>query len=427
MISPVLDNCFTPTLYRGKECYWANGWPGCNHVPCPRWNYTLMTFIQINRDQLIEDLSAMIRCPSVNSFGTATQPGAEAAMADLYEYQMRQLDLEIGTRTVEPGRRNVWGTLKGSGSGPTVLLVGHLDTVGVDTYTEPFMPKVENGHIYGRGSCDMKAGLSAYLEVVRYFKRSGTLPRGDLILAGVVDEEHAMIGSKDFGKNGPKVDCAIVAEPSSLGISANHKGQMLMTIKTKGLAAHSSMPSSGRNAVYHMATVLKALQGYAEDLSSRHPNPICGSPSFSVGVIRGGDNACSVPDFCEIDIDRRTIPGETSASVIAEITAVLEAAKRTEPALDYKLGPPFLDLPPLDTSPESCVMQAIVFACETVIGEAKIYGFPGSTDAPNFGCPTIICGPGELAQCHSLNEYVSIDQIEDAVRIYIHAILKMNS
>lgn len=386
-----------------------------------------MTTIAIDRDRLIEDLSAMIRCASVNTFGIPSDLGAEAAMADLFEAKLRELGLEIGTHEVIAGRRNIWGTLKGIGTGPTILMAGHLDTVGVDGYDNPFEPVVKDGKIYGRGSCDMKAGLAAYLEVVRHLKRTCIKLSGDLIIAGVIDEEHAMAGSRDFGLYGPNVDYAIVAEPTNLQISTAHKGQMLTTITTKGLAAHSSMPENGSNAIYHMAAVLTAFQAYADEVSKRVPDPICGAPSFSVGVIRGGDNACSVPDVCEIDIDRRTISGETSAQVIQELHTTMTHAKVAAPDLDYDIAIPFLDLPPLDTKPDALATKAMVAACEKVLGDVHISAFPGSTDAPNFGCPTVICGAGDLAQCHSLDEYVAIDQIENAVRIYVHAIQAMQT
>ncbi len=386
-----------------------------------------MNEITPNRDRLIAELSALIRCESVNTFGETSSVGAESAMADLFEVQLRSLGVEIGTHEVTTGRRNVWGSLKGIGTGPTILLAGHLDTVGVDGYTYPFDPIVKDGRIHGRGSCDMKAGLAAYLEVIRQLQGTGIPLLGDVIIAGVVDEEHAMTGSKAFGLYGPQVDYAIVAEPTLLQISAAHKGQILTTITTKGLAAHSSLPEQGRNAVYHMAVVLGVLQDYAGDLSMRKADPACGKPSFSVGVIRGGDNACSVPDLCQIDIDRRTIPGETSANILHELHNVLAQAKTIIPELDFEISTPFLDLPPLDTSGDALVTKAMIDACEAISGKVSVTAFPGSTDSPNFGCPTVICGPGDLAQCHSLNEYVAIDQIEDAVRIYVHAILAMQT
>ena len=181
-----------------------------------------MSNIEIDRDQLIADLSAMIRSASVNTFGGPPGIGAEAAMADLFEAQLRGLGLEIGSHEVVAGRRNVWGTLKGTGAGPTILLAGHMDTVGVEGYADPFEPTVKDGRIYGRGSCDMKAGLAAYLEVMRHLQRSGTPLSGDVIVAGVIDEEHAMAGSHHFGLYGPKVDYAIVAEPTLLQISTAH-------------------------------------------------------------------------------------------------------------------------------------------------------------------------------------------------------------
>ena len=386
-----------------------------------------MSKIEIDRDQVIADLSAMIRSVSVNTFGAPSGTAAEAAMAELFEAQLRGLGLEIGSHEVETGRRNVWGTLRGTGTRPTILLAGHMDTVGVEGYADPFEPTVKDGKIYGRGSCDMKAGLAAYLEVVRHLQRTGTTLSGDLIVAGVIDEEHAMAGSRHFGLYGPKVDYAIVAEPTLLQISTAHKGQMLTTIRTKGLAAHSSMPDKGRNAVYHMGAVLGALQEYADDVSACAPDAICGVPSFSVGVIRGGDNACTVPDFCEIDVDRRTIPGETSACVMKELHTAMASAKTKVPDLDYEIGTPFLDLPPLDTRSDALVTISVMAACKSVVGHVEVSAFPGSTDAPNFGCQAVICGPGDLAQCHSLNEYVAIDQIEDAARIYIHAILAMQT
>lgn len=386
-----------------------------------------MTQVSVNTSQIIADLSDMVRCPSVNTFGAETDSIPEAAMADLFETKLRGLGLEVGSHDVSTGRRNIWGTLKGHGDGPSILLAGHLDTVGTEGYENPFDPFIKDGALYGRGSCDMKAGLAAYLEVIRILKQNGAPLSGDVIVAGVVDEEHAMVGSKHFGLHGPEADYAIVAEPTELKICPTHKGQILLTLRTKGLAAHSSKPDSGRNAVYHMASVLAALQDYAHELSQRAPDPECGLPSFSVGVIRGGDNACSVPDWCEIDIDRRTIPGETFDQVLQELHDAMSRATSAQPEIDYEICTPFLNLPPLATPHESPIVKAIQTACQSITGQVVLQTFPGSTDAPNYACPTIICGPGSLEQCHSLNEYVSIDQIEKAVRIYVQTILNLQA
>lgn len=388
---------------------------------------SLLDNIVVDRAALVSDLSDMIRIPSINPCNEKTMgPPAEAAMADYFETRLRDLGLEVDSCDVESGRRNVWGRLKGSGTGPTILLAGHLDTVGVVGYDGPFVPKVEDGKIYGRGSCDMKAGLATYLEVVRILMHSGTTLAGDLIIAGVVDEEHGMIGSVDFGLNGPPVDYAIVAEPTRLAICPAHKGQICMTITTRGLATHSSMPENGINAIYHMAAMVTALQEYARQLTQRTPHPMCGTPTLSVGVIRGGDNACAVPDFCEVEIDRRVIPGETYETVISELTEVFEALRETTPNLKYEFSKPFLNAPPLATPVTSPLMTALQGGAQAELGKAPmVHPFPGATDAPNFNCPTLIFGAGDLAQCHSLNEYIEIDEIEVAVKIYLRTLVAL--
>lgn len=381
--------------------------------------------MEIDKGFLIRTLSDMVRIPSVNPFGQVGAP-AEERMGVFYARRMADLGLDVESREISPGRQNVWGRLKGTGGGPTILLAGHLDTVGVSGYSDPFEPTLRDGNIYGRGSCDMKAGLAAYLEVVRVLVSTGNALRGDLIIAGVVDEEHAMLGSKDFGLHGPPVDYSIVAEPTSLAICPAHKGQMCTTIRTLGTAAHSSMPERGNNAIFHMASALIELERYAGELGTRAPHPTCGRPTFSAGVIRGGQNASSVPDLCELDIDRRTVPGETLGVVMSELSDILARIGSRSPQFQYELTEPTLDIPPFDTPLDSPIVASVCAAFERVVGkQATIAPFPGSTDAPNFGCPGVICGPGALAQCHSLHEYVAVEEIVTAVRIYLQTIVAM--
>ncbi|MEM9579878.1 MAG: M20 family metallopeptidase [Pseudomonadota bacterium] len=377
-----------------------------------------------DRDAIIRDLSQMVRLPSVNGFGTwdANAP-PEAAMADYLKHRFADLGLETGEMDVARGRRNVWGVLKETGQGPTVLLAGHMDTVGVDGYDAPFEPVIRDGKLHGRGACDMKAGFAAYLEAVRLLQGDGTALAGDVIIAGVVDEEHAMIGSRHFGDHGPHVDCAIVAEPSNLAISLAHKGQICVTIKTHGVAAHSSMPARGVNAISHMARVIAGLNDLHEDLQTRAPDPHCGLPSLNVGTIRGGANVSSVPDYCEIEVDRRTVPGETLADVLDEYRAVLDGIAAAHPDFHYELCPPDLNIDPFHTESRAPIARSIRTAIAEVTGKApQEKAFPGSTDAPNFGCPAVICGAGALEQCHSLNEYVEIDEITAAAEIYARTI-----
>ena len=385
--------------------------------------------MQVSEQNLIDDLSAMVRIPSVNTFGNSDpKRPAEEEMAQFFEARMKEIGLDVSSAHVADGRRNVWGRLRGTGNGPTIMLAGHLDTVGVPGYENPFEPTIKDGRIHGRGSCDMKAGLAAYLEVARILVASDAPLNGDVIIAGVVDEEDAMIGSKDFGENGPHVDCAIVAEPSKLAISTAHRGQICLFIRTHGKSTHSSVPENGINAIYHMSAVVDALLAYANTLSTRDPDPLCGKPTFSIGAIKGGEGASSVPDFCEIEVDRRTVPGETYDSVSAELKDVLEQVAATTPDFNYEISPPSLNCPPLKTDMSSPLVLAISSAVKKISGQdAKYMTFPGSTDAPNFGCPTVICGAGDLAQCHSVNESVPSSEIKSAVDIYLETIKLMQN
>ncbi|MEO0358912.1 MAG: M20 family metallopeptidase, partial [Pseudomonadota bacterium] len=381
-----------------------------------------MTRVQVDQDQLVADLTAMVQCSSVNPFGAETTPGAEAAMADLFETQLRDIGLETDSKMVLPGRRNVWGRINGPKDGPRLLLAGHLDTVGVDGYDAPFEARIENGRMYGRGACDMKAGLAAYLQVARHFVAHPEHLPGDLIVAGLVDEEYAMAGSVDFGASGPTADFAIVAEPSELQVCPVHKGQILVSLTTQGLATHSSVPSNGINAIYHMAKLIDAFRQYADDLANRPPDPLCGPPTFSIGVVQGGTDACSVPDRCRIDLDRRLIPGETAGHALQELRDVVDQVAAQNPQMQAQFGEPFLMQDPLQTAQDGPLVQTLTQACASVTGTSDIAAFPGSTDAPNLGCTAVICGPGALAQCHSLNEYVALDQVVQAVQIYATAI-----
>lgn len=383
----------------------------------------------VNQTALVQDLANMIRIPSCNPFGTPREgPPAEAAMAAYLMTRMRELGLEVDSHEVLPGRRNVWGRLRGTGHGPTLALAGHMDTVGVDGYDAPFDPIVRDGNIYGRGSCDMKAGLAAYLEVVRLIQASDRPLSGDLLLIFVVDEEHAMDGSLFYGKHGPAADFTLVAEPSNLAICPAHRGQICFGLKTKGRSTHSSMPENGINAIYHMTKVIAAIEAYATALSTRTPHPLCGLPTSIVGTIKGGLNVSSVPDWCEIEVDRRTIPGETQESVMAEFRELIKTLRTDIPELDIEETPSSPQVPPLSTPQDSALVTSVQGACTRVLGRASpILPFPGSTDAPNFQGASLICGPGDLAQCHSLNEYVAIDEIVDAVRIYEHTLRNLQS
>jgi len=383
-----------------------------------------------NVDRLVTDLTEMVALASVNPFDGETGPEisgpcmCEEAFARDLKRRMEDLGLETGWREVAPGRPNVWGRLKGSGDGATVMLAAHTDTVGVEGYPEAFTPTVRDGYVYGRGSCDMKAAIACYLETVRLIREGGVVLEGDLIICAVCDEEHTMIGSTDAGRHGPHADYGIVGEPTELAICPSHKGELCLSLITHGRAAHSSMPENGINAVEAMGAVIAAFSDYNSELCQiADPHPLCGTGRFSMNVIRGGDFVSAIPSHCEMQVDRRYLPGEDAAKIIGEYRERLErvASQRTD--FSYSIGEPSLDIRPLDVPLASPLVSVMTDAVTRTIGrEPEITAFPGGTDAPNLGFPCVSCGPGSLAQAHTVNEFVAIDQMVQATSIYLDAV-----
>jgi acetylornithine deacetylase/succinyl-diaminopimelate desuccinylase family protein len=383
----------------------------------------------IDRQRITDDLVEMIQCQSVNPFDESPTIGnREAEFAELYSRKMTDAGLEVGSHEVVPGRSNVWGRLAASGplagTGSTVMLAGHLDTVGVDGYDKPFSAHSNDGKVFGRGACDMKAALAAYLEVVRVLGAANIELSGDVLVAGICDEEHQMMGSVAFAGHGPRADVAIIGEPTELAVCPAHKGQVCLVITTYGTAMHSSRPELGVNAIVAMAQVIDALGTYAYDLRLGESHPLCGVATTNPGVIHGGTIASTVPDVCRLEIDRRTLPGQTVALVMAELRALLEPLRAG--GLRYDLSEPTLLAHPLDTPLDHPLVAAVTAAATSVRGvPVKPTAFPAATDAPNLGIPAVICGPGSLSDAHTLHESVAIDDVVAATKIYLRSILRL--
>lgn len=369
----------------------------------------------------------LIAIPSVNPFAQVEEPVPglrELEVAERYAEMLAEAGCEVRLDTVATGRPNVIATLKGSKPGPTVLLAGHLDTVGINDYENPFDARVENGRIYGRGSCDMKAALAAFAEVARVVSESGVDFAGELLIGGIADEEDRMAGSRRWAETGVVPDYAIVGEPSGLVVCPAHKGQLGSTIRTFGKAVHSSLRSQGVNAIEKMAEVIAAFADYNDELLARPHHELVGHGTFSVGVISGGEIMSTVPDLCQIEVDRRMIPGETPEQILAEYRELLDPLVENDPEFRYEIDSPTMFGGVLDTPLDNPVVTTTVAEMAAVTGTpGLVEAFTGATDAPNFGCPAVIYGPGSLAQAHTLDEFVAIDELMVAARVYLRTTL----
>ena len=377
---------------------------------------------QLSRDNIVRVLMKLIEAKSVNPFDDVPSPGfGEGLAAQYYESELRRLGMELRVDHVAEGRMNVFGFLRGSGERESLMLAGHLDTVGAEEGT--FSARVKDGRVYGRGACDMKAALAVYIEVARIVVESGLQLKGDLILGGIADEEYKMLGSKYVSEHGPKAGRCIIGEPTELRVCPANKGQICLNIRVFGRAVHSSVPEEGINAVEKMAKVIEALSSYHRSLRGREAHPLCGTASVSAGVIRGGTLVTAVPDFCELEIDRRTLPGETKQLVHEQLTALLNEIAANDTNFMYELSEPTFDVESNEIPADEPVVRALLNRYTDIMeAPADVYGLPFGTDAPNMGCPTVVCGPGCIEQAHSADEYVDIEQLESAARLYLAAV-----
>ena len=353
---------------------------------------------------------SLVSTPSVNPQLEEGGSGEREAATLVAEW----LDLwGLDTRITEisPNRFNVIAKL--DGEGPTLLLNGHLDTVGVGgMIVPPFDAKVEGGRIWGRGSCDMKAGLAAILATTKRLVEEG--PRPNLIVAMTADEEHASLGMYALVDSFPSADFAIVTEPTRLAVMPAHKGFLWVRAVFEGRAAHGSRPDLGIDAIRHAALYVSALDDYGDQLTSRPAHPLLKHGSVHAGTIQGGSAASVYPDLCEIVLERRTMPGEKPEKVLQEFQRILDELSEREEDLSASLEQ-MLERPGTEVPEDSRLVQGLLEAGQGHGIPPVVEGMTAWVDAAllnEIGIPAVCYGPGDIAQAHSADEWVELAQIE---------------
>ena len=362
--------------------------------------------------ELTRFLCDLIAIPSVNpSLGGEThhQNGEEEVATFLIE-KAKRLGIAAQRQAVLPDRKNVIFRLKPKNRvKQKVLLAPHLDVVPADT--KLFSPRIKNGKIYGRGACDTKGSVASFFHAFCEFAKDKGAPKEtEIIFAGLVDEEFGQAGSRKLAAKGPKADLAIAGEPTNLQVVTAHKGNIWLRLKTKGKAAHGATPENGENAIGLMTSLLQALfHDYPQILLSKK-HPLLGHPTLNVGKISGGSQANIVANSCILELDRRTLPGESETSIRNEFVSLFKSKNLPIPEFECTRSVP---CPPLDTDPNLPLVRDLLKAS----GKRKPRGVPYFTDASPLasgGTPSVVFGPGDIAQAHSENEFVEIKQLEKA-------------
>jgi len=382
-------------------------------------------------DDVTRLLSDLVAIPSVNPMGRA-QAGPdflETRLTNHLEAWLAERGVRHERQPVASGRDNLLAWYEAPRSRRLILFDVHQDTVPVDGMTvPPFLPEIEEGRLHGRGSCDVKGSMAAMLTAFARLVRERPPGSASVLLACTVDEEFTHTGSSRLAESNHGAELAIVAEPTSLNLVHSHKGALRWKIRTTGVACHSSTPHLGVNAIFRMGRVLEVLERYAASLSRAAPDAILGPPSLSVGRIEGGQSVNVVPDWCEIEVDRRLIPGEDAATCLLEARAVLDQDPGV--AGGFEFGQPWVQMPPL-TPRAGDWFEPLTRAIEAATGRRpRLMGVPFGTDAGPLsasGTPCVVFGPGDIAQAHTKDEWVDLEQVHLAAEAYFQMAVNLGS
>jgi acetylornithine deacetylase/succinyl-diaminopimelate desuccinylase family protein len=368
---------------------------------------------KIDEIEILELLSDLVNIPSYDS---------EQHLVEYIAGRLQKIGVEYEITQVAPGRQNL---IASAGEGEKSLIFNtHTDTVppgNMENWKYPPLKLTRDGKdLFGLGSCDAKGSLASMLAAFEALACNASSLNGRLILQAVCCEETRARGTLAEVRRGISADAAIVGEPTELIPRIGHKGGLGLEVTVYGKAAHGSAPQEGINAISGMAGLIRSLDALAEDISKRS-DPIFGSPSLAVTKISGGQAANVIPDKCIVTIDRRLIPGETIDDALNEVSAVVDEEKNSSSLMaSIKKA---IGIEPCRTSLEEPIVKAVRDSISQVTGiNQEFSGFTACCDmwclTRGAGIPAVILGPGKLSMAHKANEYVSLDELYLAARIY---------
>ncbi|MBI4279752.1 MAG: M20 family metallopeptidase [Armatimonadetes bacterium] len=373
----------------------------------------------------------LVRIPSV--YRPDVPAATEKAVALFLAGVLEGLGMRVAVEEAAPGRPNVVGDWQCAPGGPLLILEGHTDVVTEGdpaAWTHPpFEGVVVDGRLYGRGAADMKGGLAAAVTAVKALRDAGIEIPGTIRLAVVVDEEGMMAGIKDFIRRGwaRGAAAALICEPEENEVCLCQKGAIRALARFRGRMAHGAMPREGVNPLFSVAEFLLGVRDLDRMLVERHGvHDLLGCPSATPTIVRAPDRGEAqlnvLPGDALVALDLRTIPGMTHEAVVVEMQALLERIRARHPGVQSALEV-IEERPWTQTPREAPLVRAVEAACEMVTGRPPRHGgVPGSTDGTFLhawaGVPIVTIGPGNRTIPHQVDEYVEVEELVTAARIY---------
>jgi acetylornithine deacetylase len=340
----------------------------------------------------------------------------EGAAASLLAEVLGDWGFDVELHEVAPGRPNVIART-GRPGGRALMFNGHLDVVGTDGMIHPpFDAALRDGRIYGRGSADMKGGIAAMCAAAA---RAASATSAELVIAAVIDEENESLGTRALVERGVRADAAIVTEPTRLSIMPAHRGFAWVEIEVKGRAAHGSRYDIGVDAIRHAGLLLADLDAFEEATLTTRTHPLLGHASLHASLVQGGIGMSTYPDRCVLALERRTVPGETTESVLTELRDAFARIAARRASFDASLRL-ITAQRPSDVSPDAPVVRALERAMTAEGLTPTVEGMSAWTDAAilnDAGIPAICFGPGDIRLAHAAEEFVPVAEIEQATAV----------
>lgn len=373
-----------------------------------------------------EILKQLVACPSVNP-GKNTPDGiqtGEAKMVELLEALLKPVASHVEIQKVLPGRPNLIARFDGLNPERSLAFEAHTDTVSVaDMTIDPFKPTVRGGKLYGRGSCDTKGPMAAMLSAIfQYIKRHGPPPVTWYFLA-TCDEELGAAGAKALMKSGFRCDGIFVGEPTQRQFITRHKGARRFHIRVHGKGGHSAYPEYGVNAIHAAADYIRQIEKYFA--SDKVPSdPVLGKSTFSTGCLNGGHQVNLIPDLAEADLDFRTLGRKDEEELNDVLSNLWKYVRARRPGSSCECIPA-QHYPPLECNETAPFIQWLRKLDLSRLANPEFGAVRYATNAGIYSqanIPCVVFGPGSIEQAHTCDEWIALDELEQATRFLLHCI-----